>query len=83
MILRELNEGVADVIIHQCLEETPASQIHVPGLCDWDPWAAASKLAFLESSNAKAKFIALRIRGNGHQAAIELGPGRSKHDALR
>ena len=34
MTSRELTEGIEDIIVHQCLEETLPSQIQIPGYAD-------------------------------------------------
>jgi hypothetical protein len=74
MILRELSEGIADVIIHQCLKETPASQIQIPGYADWNAWDFASKLAFLEELERQGKIHRVMRAGQRTPGDWLVGP---------
>jgi hypothetical protein len=81
MTSRELTEGIEDIIVHQCLEETQPSQIQIPGYADWNPWDSAAKTMFLNELEREAASIVWSIQTKGLRAAIELGRGRN--DALR
>jgi hypothetical protein len=37
MTTRELTEGIEEIVVHQCLEETQPSQIRIPGYSDLEP----------------------------------------------
>jgi hypothetical protein len=75
MTTREQTEGIADIIVHQCLTETHASQIQVLGLCDWDPWDNASKLAFLEELERQGKIHRVMHPGKRTPGGWRVGPG--------
>jgi hypothetical protein len=75
MITRELTEGLADIIVHQCLEETRPSAIQIPGYADYDPWDAAAKLKFLEELCQQGKLHRVEHPGRRTPGGYRIGPG--------
>jgi hypothetical protein len=53
---------------------SPASAIQIPGLCDWDPWDNASKLAFLEALERQGKIHRVMHPGKRTLGGWRVGP---------
>jgi hypothetical protein len=75
MTSRDLTEGIEDIIVHQCLEETHPSQIQIPGYADWDPWDSAAKTMFLNELERRGRIHRVEHPGQRTPGGYRIGPG--------
>jgi hypothetical protein len=75
MTSRDLTEGIEDIIVHQCLEETQPSQIQIPGYADWDPWDSAAKTMFLAELERRGRIHRVEHPNQRTPGGYRIGPG--------